>query len=186
MFVSYYVVGFAYQIVYYRFFHPLSKFPGPFWASVTRLWTAYHSLNEDESSVLYEAHQKYGPVIRVTPTQLDISDPTRLPEIYHRYADKTKYYISGSFGKEESIFQMQEQKKHAMHRKIVAGPVSSVNCAMSNGISRRCSIVSRTSRKWNHLWIIASSHGLKNSRPSLPKRVTSSTWLHGRFIWRTT
>jgi hypothetical protein len=30
----------VYQIVYYRYFHPLSKFPGPFWGSVTRLWIA--------------------------------------------------------------------------------------------------------------------------------------------------
>lgn len=26
----------AYQVIYYRFFHPLAKFPGNFWGSVTR------------------------------------------------------------------------------------------------------------------------------------------------------
>lgn len=58
--VSYIIFSIVYQIVYYRFFHPLSKFPGPFWASVTRLWIAYHNLKEDERFVEYELHKKYG------------------------------------------------------------------------------------------------------------------------------
>jgi hypothetical protein len=37
---AYFIARVVYQIVYYRYFHPLSKFPGPFWASVTRLWIA--------------------------------------------------------------------------------------------------------------------------------------------------
>jgi hypothetical protein len=37
---GYVVARVVYQIVYYRYFHPLSKFPGPFWGSVTRLWIA--------------------------------------------------------------------------------------------------------------------------------------------------
>lgn len=38
--VGYLVFCVVYQVVRYRWFHPLSKFPGPFWASVTRLWIA--------------------------------------------------------------------------------------------------------------------------------------------------
>jgi hypothetical protein len=37
---GYFVARVVYQIVYYRYFHPLSRFPGPFWGSVTRLWIA--------------------------------------------------------------------------------------------------------------------------------------------------
>jgi hypothetical protein len=49
-----------YQIVYYRFFHPLSNFPGPFWASVTRLWIAYYNMRGDEYLKEHELHKKYG------------------------------------------------------------------------------------------------------------------------------
>lgn len=35
--MAYIAVRILYQIVYYRWFHPLLSFPGPFWASVTRL-----------------------------------------------------------------------------------------------------------------------------------------------------
>jgi len=50
----------VYQIIHYRFYHPLSQFPGPFWASVTRLWGVYHSVNKTEIAVLEDAHKKYG------------------------------------------------------------------------------------------------------------------------------
>ena len=122
-------IGFkvAYQIVYYRFFHPLAKFPGPFWASVTRLWITYHNLKEDEYLVFWDLHKKYGPIVRVTPTLLVVSDATKLPSIYHRYADKSKHYITGSFGKTESVFNMQDHKQHAYFRKLIAGPYSFSN-----------------------------------------------------------
>ena len=49
-----------YQVIYYRFFHPLAKFPGPFWGSVTRIWIAYHNIKEDECAVYTELLKKYG------------------------------------------------------------------------------------------------------------------------------
>lgn len=51
-----------------------------------------------------------------------VSDATQLPEIYSRYADKSKHYITGSFGKTESLFNMQDSKQHAHFRRIAAGP----------------------------------------------------------------
>lgn len=53
-----------YQVVYYRFFHPLSQFPGPFWGSITRLWITYHNLKEDEPQTFRELHRKHGKISR--------------------------------------------------------------------------------------------------------------------------
>lgn len=71
--------------------------------------------------------QLSGPVVRVTPTLLVVSDATKLPEIYHRNADKTSHYITGSFGETESLFNMRGHKTHAGFRKLVAGPYSFSN-----------------------------------------------------------
>ncbi|KAH7031394.1 flavonoid 3',5'-hydroxylase [Microdochium trichocladiopsis] len=127
-------LGFAYvafkaisQIVYYRFFHPLAQFPGPFWGSVTRLWLTYHNVKADECETVQALHKKHGPVIRITPTMLLVSDATKLPDIYSRYADKAKHYITGSFGKTESLFNMQDHKVHTHFRKIAAAPYSYSN-----------------------------------------------------------
>ncbi|OLN87949.1 Pisatin demethylase 1 [Colletotrichum chlorophyti] len=127
LFLAYVVWKLAYQIVYYRVFHPLSVFPGPFWGSVTRLWITYHNVKEDECQVFQGLHEKYGPVIRITPTMLLVSDAKKLPEIYHRNANKSQHYITGSFGKTESLFNMQDHAVHARFRKIAAAPYSFSN-----------------------------------------------------------
>lgn len=62
-------------------------------------------------------------MVRITPTLLLVSDPTKLPDIYHRNADKTGHYITGSFGETESLFNMRSRKTHAAFRKHLAGPV---------------------------------------------------------------
>jgi hypothetical protein len=54
----------AYQIVYYRFFHPLSVFPGAFRGSVTRLWIAWHNLRETEVPTIYALTKTYGTVFQ--------------------------------------------------------------------------------------------------------------------------
>ena len=56
-----------------------------------------------------------------------VSDATKLPEVYSRNANKSKYYVTGSFGKTESLFNMQDHRVHAHYRKIAAGPYSFSN-----------------------------------------------------------
>ncbi|KAF4455210.1 cytochrome P450 oxidoreductase [Fusarium albosuccineum] len=125
--ITHVVLGFAYQILKYRYFHPLAKFPGSFWGSVTRLWIAYHNLKADECATFQQLHKKHGSIIRVTPTMLLVNDATKLPQIYSRRASKSNHYITGSFGKEESIFNIRDAATHAKYRKIAAPPYSFSN-----------------------------------------------------------
>ncbi|KAK3112206.1 hypothetical protein LTR53_011770 [Teratosphaeriaceae sp. CCFEE 6253] len=115
------------QAIRYRFLSPLRHFPGPFWASITRLWIAYHNIKGDECEVELALHRRHGPVLRVTPTMLLVSDATKLPDVYSRNANKSPYYVTGSFGKTESLFNMQDHKVHAHYRKIAAGPYAFSN-----------------------------------------------------------
>ena len=68
-----------------------------------------------------------GPVIRITPSMLLVNDSTKLPEIYHRSADKSDHYVTGGFGNAESVLNMKEHKTHAKFRKLIAGPYSFTN-----------------------------------------------------------
>ncbi|KAI1044414.1 hypothetical protein LB505_013439 [Fusarium chuoi] len=52
------------QIVRYRFFHPLRKFPGNFWGTVTRLWITYHNVKADECATFQELHKKHESRLR--------------------------------------------------------------------------------------------------------------------------
>ncbi|KAI1179036.1 cytochrome P450 [Nemania sp. FL0916] len=53
---------------------PLKHLPGPPIARFTPLWLWYISWRGIECSVLAALHKKYGPVVRVAPNEVDISD----------------------------------------------------------------------------------------------------------------
>jgi cytochrome P450 len=63
-----------------------------------------------------------GPVLRISPTMLLVSDATKLPDVYARDANKAKYYITGSCGTTEMSFNIQDHRTHAKMRKLIAGP----------------------------------------------------------------
>ncbi|KAI8282818.1 isoamyl alcohol oxidase [Colletotrichum sp. SAR11_57] len=93
----------------------------------TKLWITYHNIKQDECQTLQALHKKHGPIMRITPTMLLVTDATKLPEIYHRNANKSQHYITGSFGKTESLFNMQDHTVHARYRKIAAAPYAFSN-----------------------------------------------------------
>lgn len=53
-----------------------------------------------------------------------VSDSKKLPEIYHRNANKSNFYVTGSFGATEAVLNMKHHKDHARFRKLIAGPYS--------------------------------------------------------------
>ena len=52
------------RAIYNLFFHPLSAFPGPKMAAVTRLWRAYIEIRKPKGmnfpDTLWSLHEKYG------------------------------------------------------------------------------------------------------------------------------
>jgi hypothetical protein len=71
-------------VVYQRFFSPLACVPGPFMASITSFWLAYHYRRQDWHKYAIELHQQYGPVVRVAPNTVDVGDPDAVRVIYGR------------------------------------------------------------------------------------------------------
>ncbi|KAF2103928.1 cytochrome P450 [Rhizodiscina lignyota] len=68
--------------VYRVYFHPLSHIPGPLFAKITSLWLCRHTYRGTEASTLLALHRKYGPVLRIAPNEVDISDGAALNTIY--------------------------------------------------------------------------------------------------------
>ncbi|KAL7269973.1 hypothetical protein RUND412_007330 [Rhizina undulata] len=111
------------KIIWRRWFSPLSKFPGPFWASTTTLYSFFVNVSGRQHLVQYELHKKYGPIVRYKPNLLVISEPTMLPVIYHRYADKTPFYnqLMGV----TTAFTSLKHEDHSIARRRIATPYSS-------------------------------------------------------------
>lgn len=83
--VPLFVVG---KIVYNLFFHPLRHFPGPL---LHRASAVPHAIKLVRGRVAYDVsamHEKYGPVVRITPNYLSFIDAEAWRDIYgHRTGD---------------------------------------------------------------------------------------------------
>ena len=136
------VLAFFAKGCYNRYFHPLSDYPGPFWASVTDFYILFtiksiptrglkmHGQYGRWPFMIPKFHMlatKYtstGPIVRIAPNLLSFSDPTLLPRVYHGKADKTPFYSSWLFGNTVGMFQTLDHKAHATKSRIVSPCVS--------------------------------------------------------------
>ena len=53
-----------------RYLSPLSRYPGPFIASISRLWYTHVNWQGSQHEVLVELHAKYGDIVRVAPNEV--------------------------------------------------------------------------------------------------------------------
>ena len=71
-------------------------------------------------------HQKYGPVVRVRPSEVAIADLQATKEI-HRVSTpfrKTDFYPRFTGAKLDNVFTMRDPKEHSARRRLLATPLS--------------------------------------------------------------
>ncbi|KAK5693535.1 hypothetical protein LTR97_010104 [Elasticomyces elasticus] len=69
-------------LVYRFFFDGLRSIPGPYICRLTSLWIWYRSYFGDECTTIDRLHKLYGPVVRIGPNEVVISDGAALAPIY--------------------------------------------------------------------------------------------------------
>lgn len=62
-------------VIYRLFFHPLNKFPGPILARVSTGWLICHFRRLNGWQQVAALHDKYGPYVRIGPSELSVRDP---------------------------------------------------------------------------------------------------------------
>lgn len=65
-----------------RVFHPLASVPGPFWASLSRLWLTKHSWDGDMNTTMIELHSRHGALVRTGPNEVSVADLAAIKTIY--------------------------------------------------------------------------------------------------------
>ena len=67
-----------------RYFHPLSHIPGPLLWTLSDLPIWYHYVIKGGRllHVLPSLHERYGPVVRISPNEVHLSDPANYDKIY--------------------------------------------------------------------------------------------------------
>ncbi|KAL9599821.1 MAG: hypothetical protein Q9219_003607 [cf. Caloplaca sp. 3 TL-2023] len=110
-------------LVFYRLsLHPLSKIPGPQLAAATYWYEFYQDviLGGHYVKDYPKLHAKYGPVVRVTPNRVHVSESEFYDEIYHRktaYLKDPKFALAG--GISESLPMLIDPEIHRKRRKLV-------------------------------------------------------------------
>ncbi|KAK1657933.1 cytochrome P450 [Colletotrichum godetiae] len=108
------------------FLHPLRKVPGPWKATISPLWLWYHSYAGDETTSVEALHKVYGPVVRIGPNDVDISDGTALAPIYSEKGGflKTPCYSNFDFDGHPTIFSALDPAHRAVRSKAVVSMFS--------------------------------------------------------------
>ncbi|KAI1012037.1 hypothetical protein LB503_004775 [Fusarium chuoi] len=114
-------------------FSPLRHVPGP---SSTKLTGAAVWLSTIQGRRVYkleELHKKYGPVVRIGPNEVSISDWRHLRTIYLNTKGMIKspdFYEPATFVGKGNIFQMINVQQHAARRKMSSPPYSLQSVAL--------------------------------------------------------
>jgi hypothetical protein len=132
-------------IIYAMFFHPLRHIPGPWLASVSRIWIIIHTARGDMEFTQRALHKKYGPLIRVAPDETASSDPEAIKQIYRTQGPlaKSDFYTpwteDSMTSKYPDHFGVTDEKLHAERRRIVSHVYSLSNVLQSEEYFDKCS-----------------------------------------------
>ncbi|EYE93682.1 cytochrome P450 [Aspergillus ruber CBS 135680] len=108
-------------VVYRIFFHPLAHIPGPLLAGVTSLYCYWYNARSGRLYLqIQKLHEQYGPVIRITPNEVHLSDPKNLEKIYSigsRYGKHGDFYRA--VGSERASLATESPEAHRIKRSAI-------------------------------------------------------------------
>ena len=123
--------------IYRLYFHPLAKFPGPFWARLWMWWKISKYAEEEKAYfVVHKLHQEYGDVVRIGmyllanfyiesqilmaqegPRQLSVNDVDAIADIYGSKSVCGKA-VQYEMGEHVSLQNVRSVPEHQARRRI--------------------------------------------------------------------
>lgn len=159
-------ISFTSYIVYRSYLDPLAAIPGPLICRLTYLWDWYHSYIGDESEQIDKLHRKFGPVVRISPHDVAISDGAALAPIYSERGGFLKAPCYANFDSEghATIFSALDPKHRAVRSKAVMPMFSTANIRARSQAIEDCvnSMVDRLKRESEE----SRAAGKETGRPS--------------------
>ncbi|KAF2759869.1 cytochrome P450 [Pseudovirgaria hyperparasitica] len=109
-----------------RYLSLLSKHPGPFWASVTRLWKLYLTSRGRSHIDLPALHDKYGPIVRIAPNEVSLASPEAARQLLSagKGFHKTSFYWVFPPPSNPDIFTEIREHVHAQKKRVANVPYS--------------------------------------------------------------
>ncbi|KAI2641268.1 cytochrome P450 [Xylaria nigripes] len=104
---------------------PLLKVPGPWYSKWTDLVMTYQSLIGRKPAYIHDLHLKYGPIVRVGPREVYVTDPEAIRGIYgvKNEFHKSKFYVDfNPYGR--SVFTTTDVIQHKRFKRLLSSPLS--------------------------------------------------------------
>ncbi|OHW97906.1 benzoate 4-monooxygenase cytochrome p450 [Colletotrichum incanum] len=111
-----------------RYISPLRGCPGPFLASISRLWKVLSTASRHTHLDHIALHRKYGTVVRIAPNEVSIASPeaARLVLSAGKRFYKTAFYAVFPPPENPDIFTEINEEAHARKKKVANLPYSMV------------------------------------------------------------
>ncbi|CRG83418.1 Isotrichodermin C-15 hydroxylase [Talaromyces islandicus] len=106
-------------VLYMTVFHPLAKYPGPFVAKLTDLYSVWHALRGTRHWNFYELHKRYGDFVRWGPNSVSVCSVEALDSVYGPKANVKKSTWYNAFNS-VSIFSATDKAVHARKRRVMS------------------------------------------------------------------
>ncbi|UNI21541.1 hypothetical protein JDV02_007521 [Purpureocillium takamizusanense] len=126
-----------------RLSSPIRRVPGPTVSLFTSLVLKWKELNAARTMYVHELHQKYGPVVRLSPNEVSFTSWPALKEIYCSGGsgyDKSDFYNLFRIYGRRTMFTTLNKADHAKRKRILADRYANTNVMRSlpmQGIQRR-------------------------------------------------
>ncbi|KAL4757704.1 cytochrome P450 [Aspergillus foveolatus] len=115
------------QRIYSALTSPLRTIPGPFYTTLTRLPLKLSIIAGQRIYFIHSLHQRYGPIVRVSPTEVSVVSLPEFREI-HRVGSpflKSNWYEKFVMGQHSlGVFAMSDPKQHGPRRRLFARALS--------------------------------------------------------------
>ncbi|BCR94858.1 cytochrome P450 [Aspergillus luchuensis] len=117
--ISTHLLGLYCSLIIYRtFLHPLGQFPGPLGARLSGFWLPAKLLHQPLYQVLEELHKKYGPFVRIGPSDLSIIHPDAVNIIYGFKSSCTKAPFYDLGAPVQSLHAHRNREAHDQRRRV--------------------------------------------------------------------
>ncbi|OAA44857.1 Cytochrome P450 [Metarhizium rileyi] len=122
---------------------PLRKLPGPTISLFTSLVLKWKEINAERTIYIHLLHEKYGPVVRISPNEVSYTSWPALKEIYCSGGsgyDKSDFYNLFKIYGRRTMFTTLHKADHAKRKRILADRYANTNIMRSvslEGIQER-------------------------------------------------
>ncbi|KAJ7038031.1 cytochrome P450 monooxygenase [Mycena alexandri] len=106
----------------------IRKYPGPFLAKFSDAWLGWISQQGHRSEVIHEMHLKYGPFVRISPSEVSVAEPDALGIVYaHGNGALKSTFYDAFVSIQRGLFNTRDRRAHSRKRKMVSHVFSQKN-----------------------------------------------------------